>query len=227
MPVLPARISDVSTLPDALRGSAATTFTERGTLKFASSWRQNVMISASLTVAPGRGTTKAQPTSPSVASGDADYGGLCHLLVPGDRLLDLGRGKSPAVVFPDADVGTAAAVTMGTVTLGLSGQVCAARTRALVHRDALAERARRPDPVGDLAEQRLEGVQGLLEGLEVDRGVHPPAGLADPATGSTQCRAVPAMTASKRRPALSQASNVATSTSIPVRRANSAILAPG
>jgi aldehyde dehydrogenase (NAD+) len=52
--------------------------------------------------------------------------------------LELG-GKSPAVVFDDADVGTAAAVTMGTVTLGLSGQVCAAQTRALVHRDALEE----------------------------------------------------------------------------------------
>jgi aldehyde dehydrogenase (NAD+) len=52
--------------------------------------------------------------------------------------LELG-GKSPAVVFADADVGTAAAVTMGTVTLGLSGQVCAAQTRALVHRDALDE----------------------------------------------------------------------------------------
>ena len=52
--------------------------------------------------------------------------------------LELG-GKSPSVVFADADVGTAAAVTMGTVTLGLSGQVCAAQTRALVHRDALEE----------------------------------------------------------------------------------------
>src|SRR6202011_1760008 len=39
----------------------------------------------------------------------------------------------------DADVGTAAAVTMGTVTLGLSGQVCAAQTRALVHTGALEE----------------------------------------------------------------------------------------
>src|SRR5690242_5804597 len=52
--------------------------------------------------------------------------------------LELG-GKSPAIVFKDADVGTAAAVTMGTVTLGLSGQVCAAQTRALVHRDAMEE----------------------------------------------------------------------------------------
>ena len=44
--------------------------------------------------------------------------------------LELG-GKSPAVVFADAGtLGTAAAVTMGTVTLGLSGQVCAAQTRA-------------------------------------------------------------------------------------------------
>ena len=52
--------------------------------------------------------------------------------------LELG-GKSPSVVFQDADIGTAAAVTMGTVTLGLSGQVCAAQTRALVHREAIDE----------------------------------------------------------------------------------------
>jgi aldehyde dehydrogenase (NAD+) len=49
--------------------------------------------------------------------------------------LELG-GKSPALVFADADVSTAAAITMGTVTFGLSGQVCLAQTRALVHRDA-------------------------------------------------------------------------------------------
>jgi aldehyde dehydrogenase (NAD+) len=48
--------------------------------------------------------------------------------------LELG-GKSPSVVFADADVYAAAATTMGTVTLGLSGQVCLAQTRALVHRD--------------------------------------------------------------------------------------------
>jgi aldehyde dehydrogenase (NAD+) len=52
--------------------------------------------------------------------------------------LELG-GKSPALVFADADVSTAAAVTMGTVTLGLSGQVCLAQTRALVHRDVAEE----------------------------------------------------------------------------------------
>jgi aldehyde dehydrogenase (NAD+) len=52
--------------------------------------------------------------------------------------LELG-GKSPAVVFADADISTAAAMTMGTVTLGLSGQVCLAQTRALVHRDAVDE----------------------------------------------------------------------------------------
>ncbi len=52
--------------------------------------------------------------------------------------LELG-GKSPALVFPDADVATAAAVTMGTVTLGLSGQACVAQTRALVHRDKVDE----------------------------------------------------------------------------------------
>ena len=52
--------------------------------------------------------------------------------------LELG-GKSPALVFADADVGTAAAITMGTVTMGLSGQVCLAQTRALVHRDVADE----------------------------------------------------------------------------------------
>ncbi len=52
--------------------------------------------------------------------------------------LELG-GKSPALVFADADVSTAAAMTMGTVTLGLSGQVCLAQTRALVHRDKAEE----------------------------------------------------------------------------------------
>ena len=52
--------------------------------------------------------------------------------------LELG-GKSPALVFADADVGTAAAITMGTVTMGLSGQVCLAQTRALVQRDVADE----------------------------------------------------------------------------------------
>ncbi|MEH1126386.1 aldehyde dehydrogenase family protein [Micromonospora sp. CPCC 206061] len=48
--------------------------------------------------------------------------------------LELG-GKSPSIVFADADVYAAAATTMGTVTLGLSGQACVAQSRALVHRD--------------------------------------------------------------------------------------------
>jgi aldehyde dehydrogenase (NAD+) len=48
--------------------------------------------------------------------------------------LELG-GKSPALVFPDAEIYAAAATTMGTVTLGLSGQACVAQSRALVHRD--------------------------------------------------------------------------------------------
>jgi aldehyde dehydrogenase (NAD+) len=48
--------------------------------------------------------------------------------------LELG-GKSPSIVFADADVYAAAAVTMGTVTMGLSGQACVAQSRALVHRD--------------------------------------------------------------------------------------------
>jgi hypothetical protein len=53
------------------------------------------------------------------------------------------------------------------------------------------------------------------------------AALAAPATGSTQCQACPAMTASKVRPAGSQASNLATSTSTPLRRANWAMRGSG
>ncbi|QGK70355.1 aldehyde dehydrogenase family protein [Allosaccharopolyspora coralli] len=52
--------------------------------------------------------------------------------------LELG-GKSPAVVFPDADAGLAGMTAMGMVTLGLSGQACVAHTRALVHRDVYDE----------------------------------------------------------------------------------------
>ncbi|WP_436491926.1 aldehyde dehydrogenase family protein [Actinokineospora sp. HUAS TT18] len=53
--------------------------------------------------------------------------------------LELG-GKSPTLVFPDApDIGLAAMTTMGTVTMGLSGQACVAHTRALVHRDCYDE----------------------------------------------------------------------------------------
>lgn len=53
--------------------------------------------------------------------------------------LELG-GKSPALVFADApNVTMAAMTTMGAVTMGLSGQVCVANTRALVHRDVYDE----------------------------------------------------------------------------------------
>src|SRR5580692_4281485 len=77
-------------------------------------------------------------TGPGEPTGDALIGHpmVDKLSFTGSRALG---GKSPAVVFADSDVGTAAAVTMGTVTLGLSGQVCAAQTRALVHRDAVEE----------------------------------------------------------------------------------------
>jgi short chain dehydrogenase len=42
----------LSTLPDALRGSAAIVRTERGTLKFASRSRQNAITAAAATVSP-------------------------------------------------------------------------------------------------------------------------------------------------------------------------------
>jgi len=53
--------------------------------------------------------------------------------------LELG-GKSPALVFGDAaNVGLAAATTIGAVTMGLSGQACVANTRALVQREVYDE----------------------------------------------------------------------------------------
>ncbi|TCO46682.1 aldehyde dehydrogenase family protein [Actinocrispum wychmicini] len=52
--------------------------------------------------------------------------------------MELG-GKSPAVVFPDAEIPLAAATAMGMVTMGLSGQACIAQSRALVHRDVYDE----------------------------------------------------------------------------------------
>jgi aldehyde dehydrogenase (NAD+) len=63
--------------------------------------------------------------------------------------LELG-GKSPALVFADADVASAAAITMGTVTLGLSGQVCLAQTRALVHRAVADEFLATAEMIGGL-----------------------------------------------------------------------------
>ena len=63
--------------------------------------------------------------------------------------LELG-GKSPALVFADGDAATAAAITMGTVTLGLSGQVCVAQTRAIVHRDKEEEFLATAGMIGDM-----------------------------------------------------------------------------
>lgn len=47
--------------------------------------------------------------------------------------LELG-GKSPSIVFSDADVEGAAMMAMGMVTMGLSGQGCVCQTRSLVQR---------------------------------------------------------------------------------------------
>lgn len=52
--------------------------------------------------------------------------------------LELG-GKSPALVFPDADVAMAGMTTMGMMTMGLSGQACVSHSRALVHQDVYEE----------------------------------------------------------------------------------------
>ncbi len=52
--------------------------------------------------------------------------------------LELG-GKSPSIVFADSDLERAAVTTMAHVSIGLSGQVCSAQTRALVEREVYDE----------------------------------------------------------------------------------------
>jgi aldehyde dehydrogenase (NAD+) len=52
--------------------------------------------------------------------------------------LELG-GKSPNIVFPDVDLDATAAVLMGMVSMGLSGQGCVCHTRALVHESVYDE----------------------------------------------------------------------------------------
>ena len=84
--------------------------------------------------------------------------------------LELG-GKSPALVFADGDAGTAAALTMGTVTLGLSGQVCLAQTRALVHRDKVDE---------------FNGMAELIAGMVSYGNPFDPAVTASPLINSRQ-----------------------------------------
>jgi aldehyde dehydrogenase (NAD+) len=87
--------------------------------------------------------------------------------------LELG-GKSPSIVFADADVYSAAATTMGTVTLGLSGQACVAQSRALVHRDvydqflAVAEGMTAMVSYGDPFDP-LTTASPLINGRQLDR----------------------------------------------------------
>ena len=94
-------------------------------------------------------------------------------------------------MFADADVATAAAITMGTVTLGLSGQVCLAQTRALVHRDVADEFLAMAEMIGGMVSygnpfdpavtssplintRQLDRVLGLIDAGPGRRG---PAGL--------------------------------------------------
>lgn len=52
--------------------------------------------------------------------------------------LELG-GKSPAMIFPDADIATAIGQAAGNAFLGMSGQVCVCQSRILAHRDVFDE----------------------------------------------------------------------------------------
>jgi aldehyde dehydrogenase (NAD+) len=53
----------------------------------------------------------------------------------GSVSLELG-GKSPALIFPDADLGAAVGYAAGNAFLGMSGQVCVCQSRLLIHQDA-------------------------------------------------------------------------------------------
>ena len=86
--------------------------------------------------------------------------------------LELG-GKSPVVVFPDADI---QAVTMGAIRAAffLQGQNCMAGTRLFVHQD--------------IFDKVIQGVAGIASQMKLGHGLDPatPAGAADfsPATGA-------------------------------------------
>jgi aldehyde dehydrogenase (NAD+) len=111
--------------------------------------------------------------------------------------LELG-GKSPNIVFPDVDLDAVAAMAMGMVSMGLSGQGCVCHTRLLVHEsihDPLVERAAAMaamttfgdpyDPATTssalINERQLNKVMGLIasaqeEGAELITGGDRPAG---------------------------------------------------
>jgi aldehyde dehydrogenase (NAD+) len=90
---------------------------------------------------PGEGadTGEALITSPLVDkitfTGSRDVGRRI-MAAASERMtrvsLELG-GKSPNIVFPDADLDLTAAAAMGMVSMGLSGQGCVCHTRLLVH----------------------------------------------------------------------------------------------
>lgn len=68
-------------------------------------------------------------------TGSRDVGGSIAATV-GARIgrvsLELG-GKSPALIFSDADLGMAVGIAAGNAFLGLSGQVCVCQSRVLAH----------------------------------------------------------------------------------------------
>jgi acyl-CoA reductase-like NAD-dependent aldehyde dehydrogenase len=70
--------------------------------------------------------------------------------------LELG-GKSPFIVFPDADLDTAAATSMGAVW-GASGQVCTCGTRVLVHESIY----------DDWVNRIIDGTKGMKIGPAMD-----------------------------------------------------------
>jgi aldehyde dehydrogenase (NAD+) len=97
----------------------------------------------------------------------------------GRTSLELG-GKSPNIVFEDVDVDAVAAVSMGMVSMGLSGQGCVCHTRVLVQEsihDELVEKAAAMaamstygDPFDDattsaalINARQLAKVEGLIE----------------------------------------------------------------
>jgi aldehyde dehydrogenase (NAD+) len=116
------------------------------------------------------------------ATGRAIMAAAAHHLTP--LALELG-GKSPAIIFPDADLDAAAAMVATVGTALLSGQGCALPTRTYVHHDVYDEVVEkvtavvRSLAVGDpldpttvvgpvVTEAALERILGVIERARAD-----------------------------------------------------------
>ena len=144
----------------------------------------NVVVGGASTGAAltGHGAVDKISFTGGSATGRAIMAAAAHHLTP--LALELG-GKSPAIVFPDADLDAAAAMVATVGTALLSGQGCALPTRTYVHHDIYDEVVEkvtavvRSLAVGDpldpttvvgpvVTEAALERILGVIERARAD-----------------------------------------------------------